>query len=127
MEAAKGAEAKRFAEAAEAARLAEQPELLAREAVLIANASDAAQAKVAAKRGWLAYYAHLSLSRRLRESALSWPALSAERTKCLNLIEGINSNYHLQWRLRSDHGRGSRLSPIECENMNTHTTHVWYE
>mmetsp|Transcript_7503 Transcript_7503/g.17630 ORF Transcript_7503/g.17630 Transcript_7503/m.17630 type:complete len:322 (-) Transcript_7503:86-1051(-) len=87
-QAAKDAEAKRVAEAAEAAQLAE----LEREAMLITNASDAAQAKVAAKRGWLAYYAHVSFMRRLRENALSQPPLSVQRTTGLNLIEALEDD-----------------------------------
>ena len=84
----KDAKAKRVTEAAEAAQLAE----LEREAMLITNASDAAQAKVAAKRGWLAYYAHVSAMRRLRENALSWPPLSVQRTTGLNLIEAFEDD-----------------------------------
>ena len=84
----KDAKAKRVTEAAEAAQRAE----LEREAMLITNASDAAQAKVAAKRGWLAYYAHVSAMRRLRENALSWPPLSVQRTTGLNLIEALEDD-----------------------------------
>ena len=93
-QAAKDAKAKVVADAAEATRLAElNAELLAREeAVLIANASDDVQAKVAAKRGWLAYYAHVLLARRLREGALSRPALSVERAIGLNLIEALEDD-----------------------------------
>ena len=84
----KDAKAKRVTEAAEAAQLAE----LEREAMLITNASDAAQAKVAAKRGWLAYYAHVSFMRRIRENALSQPPLSVQRTTGLNLIEALEDD-----------------------------------
>tara|TARA_B110001469_G_C9577515_1_gene286398 strand:- start:164 stop:1012 length:849 start_codon:yes stop_codon:yes gene_type:complete len=85
---AKDAKAKRVAEAAVAARLAE----LEREAVLIENASDDVQAKVAAKRGWLAYYAHLWLIRSLREEALSAPPLSAFRKTYLSLIAAFEDD-----------------------------------
>ena len=95
-QAAKDAKAKEVADAAEATRRAEHAvnaELLAREeAVLIANASDDVQAKVAAKRGWLAYYAHVSITRRLRKGALSRPALSVERAIGLNLIEALEDD-----------------------------------
>ena len=52
------------AEAAAAARLAAHEELLEGEATLIANASDDALAKLAAKRGWLASRAHLWFARK---------------------------------------------------------------
>lgn len=89
VEAARDAKAKRDAEAAVAARLAELERELKREAVLIEHISDDVQAKVAAKRGWLAYYAHLWLVRTLREAALSQPPLSVKRTTGLNLVESF--------------------------------------
>ena len=89
VEAARDAKAKRDAEAAVAARLAELERELKREAVLIEHISDDVQAKVAAKRGWLAYYAHLWLVRTLREAALSQPPLSVKRTTGLNHVESF--------------------------------------
>ena len=75
------AKQKDAAAAAEAAQLAQQES----EAALIASASDDVLLKAAAKRGWLAYYAHVSLVRSLRHNSLTWPALSAERTNSLSL------------------------------------------
>ena len=86
-QAANNAAAKMAAEAAAAARLAAHEELLQGEATLIANASDDALAKVAAKRGWLASRAHFWFARKTLASALSAPPLSAQRTMNLNMIE----------------------------------------
>ena len=59
------------------------------EAVLIASASDDVLLKAAAKRGWLAYYAHVSVVRSMRAIALSWEPLSAQRTTNLIVIEAL--------------------------------------
>ena len=79
------AKRKEAADAAEAAQLAQ----LEMEAVLIASASDDVLLKAAAKRGWLAYYAHVSVVRNMRAVALSWPPLSAQRTTSLIVIEAL--------------------------------------
>ena len=79
------AKRKRAADAAEAAQLAQ----LEMEAVLIASASDDVLLKAAAKRGWLAYYAHVSVVRSMRAIALSWEPLSAQRTTNLIVIEAL--------------------------------------
>ena len=79
------AKRKEPADAAEAAQLAR----LEMEAVLIASASDDVLLKAAAKRGWLAYYAHVSVVRSMRAIALSWEPLSAQRTTNLIVIEAL--------------------------------------
>ena len=79
------AKQKEAADAAEAAQLAR----LEMEAVLIASASDDVLVKAAAKRGWLAYYAHVSVVRSMRAIALSWEPLSAQRTTNLIVIEAL--------------------------------------
>ena len=86
-------EAKRKKEAADAKRKeaadAAEAAQLEMEAVLIASASDDVLLKAAAKRGWLAYYAHVSVVRSMRAIALSWEPLSAQRTTNLIVIEAL--------------------------------------
>ena len=79
------AKRKEAADAAEAAQLA----MLEMEATLIASASDDVLLKAAAKRGWLAYYAHVSVVWNMKAVALSWPPLSAQRTTNLIVIEAL--------------------------------------
>jgi len=79
-----GAEAAR-ATKAKAARLAVDKELLEREALLIAQTSDEALAKLAVKRGWLASHAYQFIARGFREGALSHPPISDKRTLGLNI------------------------------------------
>ena len=92
--AARDAKTKKDADAAAAARLAEHAELLKREDMLIAQLSEEAVAKVAAKRatrgwlGWRASHAHISLARDLREVVLAEDApLSEGRTFGLNMLD----------------------------------------
>ena len=77
--------ADRDAKRKEAAQLAQ----LEMEAALIASASDDVLLKAAAKRGWLAYYAHVSVVWNMKAVALSWPPLSAQRTTNLIVIEAL--------------------------------------